>query len=79
MPKISSRRLSAAVSEPVERNATLLDGGGGQGPDGDEGGGAQGGARGADEPLSGNKAWLRRRLHAAIVRAHLEGAAAEGV
>ena len=24
-----------------------------------------------DEPLSGNKAWLRRRLHAAIVRAHL--------
>ena len=32
-----------------------------------------------DEPLSGNKAWLRRRLHAAIVRAHLEGAAATGV
>ena len=32
-----------------------------------------------DEPLSGNKAWLRRQLHAAIVRAHLEGAAAEGV
>ena len=31
------------------------------------------------EALSGNKAWLRRRLHAAIVRAHLEGAAAEGV
>ena len=26
-----------------------------------------------DEPLSGNKAWLRRRLHAAIVRTHLEG------
>ena len=25
-----------------------------------------------DEPRSGNKAWLRRRLHAAIVRAHLE-------
>ena len=24
-----------------------------------------------DEPVSGNKAWLRRRLHAAIVRAHL--------
>ena len=32
-----------------------------------------------DELLSGNKAWLRCRLHAAIVRAHLEGAAAEGV
>ena len=32
-----------------------------------------------DEPLSGNKAWLRRRLHAAIVRTHLEGAAAAGV
>ena len=32
-----------------------------------------------DEPLSGNKAWLRRRLHAAIVRAHLEGGAAAGV
>ena len=31
------------------------------------------------EALSGNKAWLRRRLHAAIVRAHLEGAAAAGV
>ena len=24
------------------------------------------------EPRTGNKAWLRRRLHAAIVRAHLE-------
>ena len=24
------------------------------------------------EPKTGNKAWLRRRLHAAIVRAHLE-------
>jgi hypothetical protein len=24
------------------------------------------------EPISGNKAWLRRRLHAAIVRDHLE-------
>ena len=27
------------------------------------------------EALSGNKAWLRRRLHAAIVRAHLEARA----
>ena len=25
-----------------------------------------------EEPVSGNKAWLRRRLHAAIVRDHLE-------
>ena len=25
-----------------------------------------------DEGTSGNKAWLRRRLHAAIVREHLE-------
>ncbi len=25
-----------------------------------------------DEPVSGNKAWLRRRLHAAIVCDHLE-------
>ena len=24
-----------------------------------------------DEPVSGNKAWLRRRLHAAIVRDYL--------
>ena len=24
------------------------------------------------EPKSGNKSWLRRRLHAAIVRDHLE-------
>ena len=24
-----------------------------------------------DEPVSGNKAWLRRRLHAAIVSEHL--------
>ena len=30
-----------------------------------------------DEALSGNKAWLRRRLHAAIVRAHLEARAEE--
>ena len=29
------------------------------------------------EALSGNKAWLRRRLHAAIVRAHLEARAEE--
>ena len=30
-----------------------------------------------DEPVSGNKAWLRRRLHAAIVHVHLqEGAGA---
>ena len=32
-----------------------------------------------EEPVSGNKAWLRRRLHAAIVRDHLEAQAAEGV
>ena len=25
-----------------------------------------------EEAKSGNKAWLRRRLHAAIVRAHVE-------
>ena len=25
-----------------------------------------------DEPVSGNKAWLRRRLHAAIVHVHLQ-------
>ena len=24
-----------------------------------------------DQPKTGNKAWLRRRLHGAIVRAHL--------
>ena len=30
-----------------------------------------------DEPVSGNKAWLRRRLHAAIVREHLEAASEE--
>ena len=28
------------------------------------------------EAVSGNKAWLRRRLHAAIVREHLADAAA---
>ena len=27
------------------------------------------------EPKTGAKAWLRRRLHAAILRAHLESAA----
>ena len=33
-----------------------------------------------DELVSGNKAWLRRRLHAAIVRAHLAArAATDGV
>ena len=32
-----------------------------------------------DEPISGNKAWLRRRLHAAIVRDHLEARDAEGL
>ena len=26
------------------------------------------------EPKTGNKAWLRRRLHGAIVRAHLDAA-----
>ena len=31
-----------------------------------------------DELKSGNKAWLRRRLHAAIVRAHLDDLAEEG-
>ena len=30
-----------------------------------------------EEPVSGNKAWLRRRLHAAIVRAHLQAAESE--
>ena len=30
------------------------------------------------EPRTGNKAWLRRRLHAAIVRAHLEAVEEEG-
>ena len=34
------------------------------------------GARG--EIQSGNKAWLRRRLHAAIVRAHLDARGEEG-
>ena len=29
------------------------------------------------EPQSGNKAWLRRRLHGAIVREYLEGAMAD--
>ena len=32
-----------------------------------------------DEAKSGNKAWLRRRLHAAIVREHLEAAGEEGL
>ena len=27
-----------------------------------------------DEATSGNKSWLRRRLHAAIVREYLDGA-----
>ena len=27
-----------------------------------------------DQPKTGNKAWLRRRLHGAIVRAHLADA-----
>ena len=27
-----------------------------------------------DEPVSGNKAWLRRRLHSAIVRDYIDGA-----
>ena len=31
-----------------------------------------------EEPVSGNKAWLRRQLHAAIVRDHLEVRDAEG-
>ena len=30
-----------------------------------------------DEPVSGNKARLRRQLHAAIVRDHLEARSAE--
>ena len=30
-----------------------------------------------DEVRSGNKAWLRRRLHAAIVHEHLQSAMAE--
>ena len=30
-----------------------------------------------DEAKSGNKAWLRRRLHAAIVRDHLAASADE--
>ena len=30
-----------------------------------------------DESVSGNKAWLRRRLHAAIVRDHVEAAAVD--
>ena len=30
------------------------------------------------ELVSGNKAWLRRRLHSAIVRDYLEACAAEG-
>ena len=29
------------------------------------------------EATSGNKSWLRRRLHAAIVREYLEGAIAD--
>ena len=32
-----------------------------------------------DEAKSGNKAWLRRRLHAAIVREHLEATGEEGL
>ena len=32
-----------------------------------------------DEAVSGNKAWLRRRLHAAIVRAYLVAAEADGL
>ena len=31
------------------------------------------------EPKTGNKAWLRRRLHAAIVRTYLAEAEAEGL
>ena len=30
-----------------------------------------------DEATSGNKSWLRRRLHAAIVREYLDGAMAD--
>ena len=32
-----------------------------------------------DEPVSGNKATLRRRLHAAIVRDHIEAWEADGL
>lgn len=47
-------------------------GGGEKGPHGHAGAGAQRGALEArGEPRTGNKAWLRRRLHGAIVRAHL--------
>ena len=31
------------------------------------------------EAVSGNKAWLRRRLHAAIMRDHLEAREADGL
>ena len=31
-----------------------------------------------DELKTGNKAWLRRRLHGAIVRVHLEAAGPDG-
>ena len=31
------------------------------------------------EAVSGNKAWLRRRLHAAIIHAYLAEAEADGV
>ena len=48
----------------------------GEGPDGDESRRAQGGARiearDREEAKLGNKVWLRRRLHATIVREHLE-------
>ena len=81
-PKISSRRLSAAVSEPclepelfgaaameavdkdlMEMKVAELK--------------EELSARG--EAVSGSKALLRRRLHAAIVRDYLEARDAEGV
>ena len=31
-----------------------------------------------DEPVSGNEAWLHRRLHAAIVHVHLQEGAGAG-
>ena len=78
-PKTSSRRLSAAVSEPC-LEPELFGAAAMEAVDKDlmemKVAELKEELAARDEPLSGNKAWLRRRLHAAIMRDHLHLAAA---
>ena len=70
-PKISPRRLSAAVSEPC-LEPELFRAAATEAVDKDlmemKVAELKEELTARDEPVSGNKAWLRRRLHAAIVR-----------